>query len=145
MKTFIIILTLTVLLSQTGLCAEGNGYVSHLQNSRGSYTWTISADRFDSTPVWASEGDPLPLSFDKACGLGKDWLARHSFAKFYLDEARLQGYPNVEMPHGKTPRRFYYWLMYHSENFDGGFMYVYVLMDGSVVEPKFTPAPEKKP
>jgi hypothetical protein len=144
MKTFVIILTTVALLSDAGFCEETSGYSSHLQNRTGSYTWDISAARFSSTPAWTSESQPIPLSMDKACKSGRDWLAKHGFAKFDLDEVRLQSYPIAWVSHGMAQRRYYYWLMYHSEDFDGGYMYVYVLLDGAVVEPKFTPAPEKK-
>jgi|HubBroStandDraft_5_1064220.scaffolds.fasta_scaffold201889_1 hypothetical protein len=147
MKTFLLIFALVVLLNEAGRCDQTEGYTSHLQTQLGSYTWEISAARLTSTPQWNSETQPVPLSVDKACQLGWAWLAGHHFQKFNLDEARLQSYPNASiaaMTPGSAPRRFFYWLMYRSGDFDGGFMYVYVLMDGTVVEPTLTPTKAQK-
>jgi len=149
MKTFITILCSIFLLIEGRVCAQTTGsYTSHLQTERGTYTWDIGSDRLYATPEWTSETNAIPLSFDKACQLGRDWLTKHDLRRYGLDEARLLSFPAVNiaaMSHGKAKRRFYYWIMYRSEAFDAGFMYVYVLMDGTVVEPTLTPLPAKKP
>ncbi len=138
LKTFLLIFATVVFLGHAGLCDQTEGYTSHLQTQQGSYTWEISAARLSSTPQWNSETQPAPLSLDQACTMGRTWLVKHGFTKFDFDEARVVGYPEAWMvaaSHGKAQRRFYYWLLYRTGDFDGGFMYVYVLMDGTVVEP----------
>jgi hypothetical protein len=148
MKTFIAILCLMVFLVEAGVCAQPDGFTSHLQTRQGSYTWQISPDRLHATPEWVSEAQPVPLSLDKACQLGRGWLEKHGMTGFSLEEAKLWRYPDaisIYISHGKTGRRFYYQLTYRSESPDMDLMYVYVLLDGSIVEPKLTPTPDKKP
>jgi hypothetical protein len=144
MKTLLLIFATATLLGGAGLYGQTNGFTSHLQTRQGSYTWEITGDRLSSTPTWNSETQAAPLSLDKACQLGRAWLAKNGFAKADFDEARVVGYPEAWMvlaSKGKTQRHFYYWLMYRTGDFGGSFMYVYVLMDGTVVEPKLTPIP----
>ena len=148
MKTLVTLLCMMVFLVETKVCAQTNGYSSHLQTRLGSYTWDISADRLLATPEWASEAQPIPLSLDKACQLGRDWLEKHGMTGFSLEEVKLWRYPDaisIYSSHGKTKRRFYYQLTYRSESPDMDLMYVYVLLDGSVVEPKLVPLTGKKP
>ena len=79
--------------------------------------------------------------------LGRDWLTKHDFSGFGLDEVRLLSYPDVQiaaMSHSTAKRRFYYWIIYRSEAFDGGFMYVYVLMWTYGKRADIDPLPAKK-
>lgn len=75
-------------------------------------------------------------------------MEKHGLTGFGLEEAKLWRYPDaisIYIAHGKTERRFYYQLTYRSESPAMDLMYVYVLLDGTVVEPKLTPTPDKKP
>lgn len=154
MKTPVILLCLSLFLAESGVRAQPDfapgsrdGTVAQFQTRQGKYTWNISADRFYGTPEWTPEAQPIPVSLDKACQLGKGWLAKHHLAGFSLDEVKLCRYPDavgVALWYGKAKRRFYYKLKYRSESPDMDFMYVYVLLDGTVVEPKLTPTPDKK-
>ena len=142
MKTFAIVFSFIFLLIETGICDETYGYKLGARFTHGNYRWNIGVDQLSSTPEWI-ETKPIPFPLEKACQLGKDWLNKHGFTKYGLDEVRLISYPDVRAlayshNENKARQRFFYELMYRSEdiqNVGDNTMYVYVLMDGTVVEP----------
>ena len=144
MKTLLAILCLTGALLQTARCAYTNGLSFNLQTLRGTYDWAVSAERILATPEWIPKTQAIPLAPDKACQLAKDWLKKHDFSQFELETFQLFRYPApyVGNPGEKLRRRFYYRIEYQFPHF--AMMYVYVLLDGTVLEPTLSPPAKKK-
>src|SRR5207244_4001003 len=145
-KTCIAVLCSAVLSTGTWIAAPPNGIVIHMSAPQGVYTWEISVERLYATPQWISEAGPIPVSFDKASESARAWLDKHGFKERNLLEARLCSWPDpmaVTIEHDKGKIRFYYQLIYNSELPNMSGMYVFVLMDGSIVEPTFAPAPAR--
>lgn len=148
MKTFITILCSMFLLVEAGVCAPSIGnYTCHLQTKQGTFTWDISSDRLYATPGWDSDTNAIPLSLDSACQLGRGWLGKHDFHRFHVEHIGLECFPDpisVWMQGDKVKKRFFYQIEYRSEHDSYDIMYVFVLLDGTVVEPTLTPLPAKK-
>ena len=95
--------------------------------------WRVSPERLDKTPEW-DPGQPLPISIKKAVGIAKDYVK-----KLYPDKPA--DVVRVELDHvsyklpGDNKNLRERWI--HVIHFDSATIPVdvYILMDGSIVEP----------
>jgi hypothetical protein len=124
-----------------------NGMTVSSGTDRGTYQWRLSADRMLATPEWIPEKQAIPLPPDKAARLGGDWLSKNSFFQYTLQSIEVLRYPSpyVGDPGPQLRKRFYYRLKYDAPEHPSVMpsMYVYVLLDGSVLEPTLTPSKAK--
>ena len=143
MRYIIIVLGLAVFL-ETGVFAQNHGVLFSSGTSRGTYRWQLSAERMLGTPEWTPEEQGIPLPPDKAGRLGQDWLTKNGFAQYSLHSVEVLRYPKpyVGNPGEQLRKRFYYRLTYDSppEGKVMQSMYVYVLLDGTVLEPTLEPS-----
>jgi hypothetical protein len=143
MKYLVILFCFTAAFVQAAVSALTNEMSFTSGTLRGIYQWRVSEQRLLATPEWTPEAQAIPLAPDKACRLGAEWLAKHNLAQFELQSIQVFRYPS---PYAGDPgvqlrKRYYYRLEYHSKRVE--MMYVYVLLDGTVLEPSLTPSKEK--
>jgi hypothetical protein len=151
MKTILSILFYFGCALQIALCSPPPGAYPRLQTLRGTYEWAITEERILATPAW-TEPQPIPLAIDKACQLARDWLVKHDDSRFKLMNVELFPYrdpsdPPAWYPSGRPEdelrKRYYYRVSYASRSQDIDAIDVYVLLDGTVVEPKIIAPPPK--
>lgn len=132
-------LSLGFLLFASSLVAadETNGFVFTHQGRRQAYEWHFPEPRILKTPEWKIDSAPCPLAPDKAWQIAKRWLEKHDRSGSTLVRIQILPFirdgesPELEKRFGK---RFYYRIEVIPAVFDS--MLVYVLMDGTVVEPQ---------
>jgi hypothetical protein len=148
MRTILSILFYFGFCLRIALCDSTAGMTEKSQTLRGIYEWAITEKQILATPEW-TDSQPIPLTIDKALQLAKEWLGKHDYSRFHLNEIRLLPYlapwetpPNF--PHtiqDDLRKRYYYWIEYSSGTGNGDYIYVYVLLDGTVIEPKIIAPP----
>jgi hypothetical protein len=144
MRTFLAIFCLLSVAALRAADITDNDSISwNVQTIRGTYDWHVSAKRLLQTPEWNPETEPIPLAPDRACRLAGDWLRKHGFADFILERVQILRYDRTSLsPQGKQlAKRFYYRLEYMKPP---EAMHVYVLLDGTVPEPKISAPPPRK-
>jgi len=127
---------LVLLLSNLVLCANAAEQielksVSIMGKENLELRFSLTKEKFLSTPHWDGKGN-LPLALDKAIEIARAEVARKNPAKeFSVDEIELIKKSDAE------EFRWYYKIQ-----FDGDIPKkderVYVLLDGSIVEPDIT-------
>jgi len=129
---------LFLMLTASGFAAgETNGFVFTHQGRHQAYEWYFSESRILKTPEWKIDSAACPLAPHKAWQIAKRWLEKHDRSGSTL--VRIQILPFIREGESRElekrfGKRFYYRIEVIPAMFDS--MLVYVLMDGTVVEPK---------
>ncbi len=107
----------------------------------GDYEFRITEAALMKTPEWNIDTDPCPLAPGRAWQIAKRWLDEHQRSGSTLVRILIQpvGRDGIESKAWikRYGRRFFYKIDVVPAAFDT--MCVYVLMDGTVVEPKSVP------
>jgi hypothetical protein len=116
---------------------ETDGFLFTHQGRHQAYEWLIPESRILKTPEWKIDSAACPLAPDKAWQIAKRWLEKNDRSGSTL--VHIQIVPFIR--EGESPvlekrlgKRFYYRIEVIPAMFDT--MLVYVLLDGTVVEPR---------
>lgn len=137
------VFTLTVL-ADIPVFAEGNAEIIlfKYQGLHQAYEWRVSETRMLATPEWNIDMTNIPIGPDKAWQAAKNWFKKQG--KDRPDFVRIEIWPVIPESEStkldqKLKKRFYYRVecspQHHVEGTDFSYMYVLVLMDGSVLDP----------
>ncbi|HEY5909626.1 MAG TPA: hypothetical protein VJA21_03370 [Verrucomicrobiae bacterium] len=110
------------------------------QSRRDAYEWRISEARILATPTWETASAKIPVAPDKAWKIVTRWLTKKGKGdpgSFIKMEVRLFDLSETYKPFRD---RFFYRIEYPQGAFD--YMVAVVLMDGTVLEPKWVPWPK---
>jgi hypothetical protein len=136
-------LLLALLLFQTRHAVPGDrelGTVSDPDGTTRSYR--VSYERLDRTPSWNPEAGPLPLAMDRAVQVARQWLAKQNPT---FEGFRPSNFSLMRVSEGGGAQRWVWIIHFDAKLGDRwlgslGFE-AYVLMDGTVVEPRTSKDP----
>ena len=95
------------------------------------YDYRISEDNLSKTPSWNPVDEPAPLAPHKAVSVAREYLKSHSDISDYgLNQISI-----VRVVSKKHKNKWYYTLMISKRGDIPGGTNVFVMMDGSVIEP----------
>ena len=107
--------------------------------------WIISEDRILETPTWDINVASIPVAPEKAWRIAKDSLAKQGFSQPQLVKIEIRPFvPESESTqlNPAVRQRFYYGIQCspapHIEGKPFDLAYIFILMDGSILEPKVT-------
>jgi len=105
--------------------------------------WVISEVKILATPEWDIDAATIPIAPERAWRIAKDCLAKKGFPKPQLVQIQLQPFVSESESTQLNPgvqKRYYYRIQCspapHVEGTQFDCAYVFILMDGSVLEPK---------
>ena len=143
MRAFIFILSLVGALIPVEAFAQTNElYLTFTHQSRHQeFEWRLPFSRILATPEWNMESGKIPLAPDKAWQIAKDWFKPYGsknpvFVSFEVRPFIMKQVPTERLD-ASYCKRFYYRFHFVPALLDT--MDVYVLMDGTVVEPTKKP------
>jgi hypothetical protein len=139
MRVFFYIWSLLAVLISAGAAETNSEYLTFTYQSRHQdFEWHFYFSRMLATPEWNMDTLKIPLAPDKAWCIAKKW-----FKKYGCDNPELvsidirpfiiEQYTKNDKIDSRLSKRFYYCITCVPEFLDS--MKVYVLMDGTVVEP----------
>jgi len=142
MRAFIFILSLFGVLISAPAATETNAeYLIFTHQSRHqAFEWHFYFSRMLATPEWNAEIDKIPLAPDKAWQIAKGWFKTYGCDHPELVSIEIRPFiRESEAGHidKRLAKRFYYRIHCVPASLDT--MYVYILMDGTVVEPTEKP------
>ena len=112
------------------------------QGLHQAYEWRIKQERILATPEWNVDSTNIPIAPDKAWQITKDWFLKQG--KPRPDFVRIEIRPFVPESENtkldeRLKKKFYYQIQCSPTHYaEGGkfdYMFVFVLMDGTVLEP----------
>jgi hypothetical protein len=126
----------------TALAGEKADYLVKKHQSRHqAFEWHFHFSRILATPEWDIGKDSVPLDPGKAWQIAKQWMRKHGCENPDLISIQLSPFiPEGEIRDAFDPqfsKRFYYSIRCIPAIFDT--MIIYVLLDGSVLEPEQQP------
>ena len=132
-----LILVIWFLRLSTALAAEDTDYLIKDHPSRHQdFKWHFHFSRLLSTPEWDVEKRPVPLDPGKAWQIAKKWMKKHGCERPELLQIQISPFIPQHQIGQLDPRlskRFYYTIRCIPAPYDS--MVVYVLLDGSILEP----------
>jgi hypothetical protein len=148
MRVIIIVLSLLGTLFSVEAFAQTNDHCLEFtyQARHGDFKWQMYFSRMLATPEWDMSSEKIPLEPDKAWLIARDWFRTNNCANPELISIEIRP---VVLEHEagvgeggayidkRLSKRFYYRIHCIPGELDT--MVVYVLMDGSVLEPMREP------
>ena len=130
-------LVILLLPSCPALAKEETDYlIKKYQSRHQDFTWHFHFSRILATPEWAIDKRRTPLDPSKAWQIAKKWMKKNGCENPELLTIQISPFVPEHQIGNLDPRlskRFYYTVHCMPASFDS--MIVYVLLDGSVLEP----------
>jgi hypothetical protein len=121
----------------TAFAAEVSDYlIKSYQSRHQKFEWHFQFSRVLATPEWDIEKASVPLDPGKAWQIAKKWMKKHGCENPQLISIEISPFireAEIEDLDPRLSKRFYYSIRCVPAIFDT--MMVYVLLDGSVLEP----------
>jgi hypothetical protein len=135
---FILACDIILVAATVGTCAEQRGIMIHQADAyggAGTNQWWLPLDRLERLPRWQGQGDP-PVRIKKALRVARQWIAKKS-GDGDVDHILLRPI-NPDSAEAKFRLVYYYTIKFCVSPY-GNHITCVVLMDGTVLEPKFLP------
>ena len=139
MRVVIFILSLLSTVYSFEAPAQTNDHclVYTYQARHGDFEWHMYFSRMLATPEWNMDSEKIPLQPDKAWQIARSWFRTNNCANPELVSIEIRPVVREQEATGdidqRLAKRFYYRIQCIPGFLDT--MVVYVLMDGSVLEP----------